>query len=164
MRAIGKSLVLTFVATWVLWVWVIRQNGAPGPLNVSPALAGLGGLASAALLHAGADTNHQSFPFYTLQVMAYSIALACLYWRTGGSVLLTMLMHSAFNNMKDLVPSAGAPAVSPFTLHATPVLRLTVLLLWVVSAVLLARMRGVAGARALTRCSPNAPIAPAPND
>jgi hypothetical protein len=28
---------------------------------------------------AGADTYHQSFPFYALQLMAYSIALAWLY-------------------------------------------------------------------------------------
>lgn len=92
---------------------------------------------------AGADTYHQSFPFYTLQVMAYSIALAWLYWRTGGSLLLTMFMHAAFNNTKDIVPSGGVPGDSPFVFHATLVFRLTVLLLWVVAAFLLVRMRGV---------------------
>lgn len=91
----------------------------------------------------GAETNHQSFPFFVLQVTAYSVALSWLYWRTGGSLLLTMFMHSAFNNMKDIVPSAGVPADSAFTLDATLVLHLTVLLLWVVSLVLLARMRSV---------------------
>lgn len=92
----------------------------------------------------GTDTYHQAFPMYTLQIMAYSVALAWLYWRTGGSLLLTMFMHSAFNNMKDIVPSAATPADGPFTLEATFVLRSTVLLFWLVAAILLARMRGIA--------------------
>jgi len=91
----------------------------------------------------GADTYRQSFPLYALQVTAYSVALAWLYWRTGGSLLLTMVMHAALNTMKDIVPSGGAPGASPFTLDSTLVFRLTVVLLWVVAAVLLVRMRGV---------------------
>lgn len=101
----------------------------------------------------GADTNGQSFPLYTAQVTAYSIALACCTGARGGSLLLTMFMHAAFNNTKDIVPSGGVPAGSVFTLHATLVLRLTVLVLWVVGVFLLVRMRGalhgsaVAGSR-----------------
>jgi membrane protease YdiL (CAAX protease family) len=91
----------------------------------------------------GAGTNGQSFPLYVLQVTAYSVALAWLYWRTGGSLLLTMFMHAAFNNTKDIVPSYGTQGASPFTLHATLVFRLTVLLLWIAVALLLVRMRGV---------------------
>ena len=91
----------------------------------------------------GADTYRQSFSLYALQVVAYSVALAWLYWRTGGSLLLTMFMHAAFNNTKDIVPSAGVQGGSVFSLHGTLVFRLTVLLLWVVSVVLLTRMRGV---------------------
>lgn len=91
----------------------------------------------------GADTNGQSFPLYVLQVMAFSVALAWLYWRTDGSLLLTMFMHSAFNNMKDIVPSGGVRGGSPFTLEATLVFRLTIVLLWVVAVLLLVRMRGV---------------------
>ncbi|HEX5439080.1 MAG TPA: type II CAAX endopeptidase family protein [Gemmatimonadaceae bacterium] len=90
----------------------------------------------------GADTNGQSFPLYALQITAYSVALAWLYWRTGGSLLLTMFMHAALNNMKDLVPSGGVHGLGPFTLEATLVFRLTVLVLWIVAAVLLVRMRG----------------------
>lgn len=90
----------------------------------------------------GTDTYHQSFPLFALQVTAYSVALAWLYWRTSGSLLLPMLMHAAFNNMKDIVPSHGVAAGSPFTLESTLVLRLSVLLLWVVGVVLLVRMRG----------------------
>jgi membrane protease YdiL (CAAX protease family) len=92
---------------------------------------------------AGADTKGQSFPLYMLQVTVYSVALAWLYWRTGGSLLLTMFMHAAFNNMKDIVPSRGVGSASPFTLEATLVFRLTVVILWVVGVLLLIRMRGV---------------------
>ena len=91
----------------------------------------------------GADSYHQSFPLYALQVTAYSVALAWLYWRTGGSLLLTMFMHAALNNTKDIVPSGGVHGASPFTLYSTLVFRLTVLVLWVVAALLLVRMRGV---------------------
>lgn len=91
----------------------------------------------------GADTNGQSFPLYTLQVTAYSVVLAWLYWRTGGSLLLTMFAHAAFNNMKDIVPSGGVPSTNPFTLDATFMARLSVLVLWAVAGVLLVRMRGV---------------------
>ncbi len=91
----------------------------------------------------GADTNGQSFPLYVLQLTAYSVALAWLYWRTGGSLLLTMFMHAAVNNTKDIVPSAGARGATPFTLDATLVFRLTVLILGVAAALLLVRMRGV---------------------
>lgn len=91
----------------------------------------------------GADTNGQSFPLYTLQLVAYSVALAWLYWRTGGSLLLTMFMHAAFNNTKDIVPSGGVSGQSVFRPSGTLVFRLTVLLLWIVAVVLLVRIRGV---------------------
>ena len=90
----------------------------------------------------GADTYGQSFPLYAAQVTAYSVLLAWLYWRTGGSLLLTMIMHAALNNTKDIVPSGGVPAGDVFTLHATLVFRLTVLVLWAIGIVLLVRMRG----------------------
>ena len=91
----------------------------------------------------GADTNGQSFPLYVLQATAYSVALAWLYWRTGGSLLLTMFMHAAFNNLKDIVPSGGVRGGSPFSFDATLVFRLSVVVLWVVGLLLLIRMRGV---------------------
>lgn len=94
----------------------------------------------------GADTNGQSFPLYTLQIVAYSVALAWLYWRTGGSLLLAMFMHAAFNNTKDMVPSGGVSGQRVFTLDGTLVFRLTVLLLWIVAIALLVRMRGVSRA------------------
>jgi len=45
----------------------------------------------------GADKYGQSFPVWTLQVVALSVAITWLYAHTNGSLLLTMLMHSAVN-------------------------------------------------------------------
>jgi len=95
---------------------------------------------------ADADTYHQSFLVWAPQVVAMSVALAWLYTRTGGSLLLVMLMHSAVNNSKDIVPSGvpsgvtGAPGV--FSLHASAISWLTLILLWSLGAYFLARMRG----------------------
>src|SRR4029077_5413333 len=52
----------------------------------------------------GADTYGQSFVTYLLTVIALSVAMAWVYWNTHGSLLLTMLMHAAINNTKDIVP------------------------------------------------------------
>lgn len=90
----------------------------------------------------GADKSGQSFPMYVVTVTALSVAMAWLYWRTNGSLLLTMLLHAAVNNTKDLVPSAVAGATNPFSLSASLVGWLTAALLWVCAAFLLLRMRG----------------------
>lgn len=92
----------------------------------------------------GADTSGQSFPLYLLQVTALSVAMAWLYWRTGGSLLLVMLLHAAVNNTKDIVPSAVAGATNPFALSTSLVAWLTVTPLWICAAYFLLRMRGAA--------------------
>jgi len=86
------------------------------------------------------DTYGQSFFVFTFQVVALSVAMAWLYARTGGSLLLVMLMHAAVNNAKDIVPSAVPGADDTFTLNASPVAWLTVAFLWICAAWLLARM------------------------
>ena len=89
----------------------------------------------------GADTYGQSFPVYLLQVTALSVAIAWLYWRTGGSLLLTMLMHAAVNNTKDIVPSAVAAPGNPLSPSASRVAWLGLALLWIAAAYFLVRMR-----------------------
>lgn len=89
----------------------------------------------------GADTLGQSFPLYLLQVTALSVAMAWLYWRTKGSLLLVMLLHAAVNNTKDIVPSAVPGATNPFALSTSLVAWLTVALLWISAAYFLVRMR-----------------------
>ena len=46
--------------------------------------------------------------------ISISVTLAWLYARTDGSLLLTMLMHAAVNNTKDIVPSAVPGAHDAF--------------------------------------------------
>lgn len=89
----------------------------------------------------GADTYGQSFAVYLLQVTALSVPLAWLYWRTGGSLLLVMLMHAAINNTKDIVPAIPRIPASPWMVSASRVSWLSLTLLWMVAGYLLVRMR-----------------------
>jgi len=86
------------------------------------------------------DTYGQSFFVFVLQVVALSVAFAWLWARTGGSLLLPMLLHSAVNNSKDIVPSATPGAMNTFGLSASLVAWLTVALLWICAGYLLARI------------------------
>ncbi len=88
-----------------------------------------------------ADTYGQSFPVYLLQVIALSVAIAWLYWRSHGSLLLTMLMHAAINNTKDIVPSIPRIPTNPFVVSASLVAWLGLALLWIVAGYFLVRMR-----------------------
>jgi membrane protease YdiL (CAAX protease family) len=87
-----------------------------------------------------ADTYGQSFSVYVLQVTALSVAIAWLWARTNGSLLLPMLMHAAVNNSKDIVPSATLGATNTFSLNASLAAWLTVTLLWICAAYFLIRM------------------------
>jgi len=86
------------------------------------------------------DTFGQSFVVFALEVTALSVAIAWLWARTGGSLLLPMLLHAAVNNSKDVVPSALPGASDMFGLIASPVAWLTVTLLWLCAAYFLIRM------------------------
>lgn len=86
------------------------------------------------------DTYGQSFFVFVLQVTALSVAITWLYARTGGSLLLPMLLHSAVNNSKDIVPSAVPGAKNTFGLHASLVAWLSVALFWICAAYFLRRM------------------------
>lgn len=92
---------------------------------------------------AEADTYHQSFFVYLLQVTALSVTFAWLWQRTGGSLLLTMLMHAAVNNGKDIVPSATPGGTSTFGLTASLTAWLTVAMLCLCAAYLLFQMRKI---------------------
>jgi membrane protease YdiL (CAAX protease family) len=92
---------------------------------------------------AATGTTGQSFPAYALGVTALSVAMAWLYWRTGGSLLLVMLMHSAINNTTGIVPGRVLDPGDPMALSATPVGWLTAALLTAGAAYFLVRMRGL---------------------
>jgi membrane protease YdiL (CAAX protease family) len=89
----------------------------------------------------GSDNAGQSFPVYLLAVTAISVAMAWLYWRTKGSLLLTMLMHAAINNTAGIV-SSPASTTNPFALKTSLVAWLTAAVLWLSAAYFLIRMRG----------------------
>ncbi len=88
----------------------------------------------------GSDSAGQSFPVYLLAVTALSTAMAWLYWRTERSLLLTMLMHAAVNNVAAVV--ASPPSVTnPFSMDTTLAAWLTAALLWITAPYFLVRMR-----------------------
>ncbi len=91
----------------------------------------------------GSDNAGQSFPVFLLAVTALSVALAWVYWRTNGSLLLTMLMHAAINNTAGIVSSAAAAGGNPFTLRPPLNAWLTAALLWICAGYFLIRMRRV---------------------
>lgn|SRR5687768_11536485 len=90
---------------------------------------------------AGADTYRQSFPVWAIQVVALSVVFAWLYARTGGSLLLVMLLHSAVNNSKDIVPSGLSEPPGVFSLEASAISWLATGLLWLCALFLLRDMR-----------------------
>ncbi|HEY6386084.1 MAG TPA: CPBP family intramembrane glutamic endopeptidase [Candidatus Acidoferrum sp.] len=96
----------------------------------------------------GADKYGQSFPVWTLQVVALSVAITWLYAHTNGSLLLTMLMHSAVNQTVGIVPSANVNPVNPFALSVSLVMWLTAAFLWVTAFYFLFRMPKVELSRA----------------
>jgi len=89
----------------------------------------------------GIETTGQSFPLYALGVIAISVAIAWLYANTNGSLFLTMLMHAAINNTKEIVPTGARPPGNPFTLSASLMGWITAAVLWICAAYLLIRMR-----------------------
>jgi len=88
---------------------------------------------------ADGDSYHQSFLAWAPQVVAVSVAMAWLYARTG-SLLLVMLLHAAVNNTRDIVPAAVTPAPGVFSIQASSVSWLGLLVAWLIAAVLLVRM------------------------
>ena len=92
------------------------------------------------VLSVGGDQFGQSFPTYLVQVTALSVAIAWLMARTGGSLLLVVLFHSAINQTKDIVPSGVPGAHDSWALSPSSVAWMTVGVLWVVAACFLSRM------------------------
>lgn len=86
------------------------------------------------------DTFNQSFPLYLMQVTALSVAMAWLFWKTNGSLLLVMILHASINNTKDIVPSALKQGTNPMALDASPIAWITLVLLWIFGFYFLYRM------------------------
>jgi membrane protease YdiL (CAAX protease family) len=80
---------------------------------------------------ATSDAYGQSFAVYAAEVVALSVAMTWLWARTGGSLLLVMLVHSAVNNSKDIVPAAQPGSTNVWGLDVSPVALITVAILWI---------------------------------
>jgi len=79
-----------------------------------------------------ADTFHQSFPLYLLQVTGLSVIMAWLLWKVNGNLLPLMVFHAAINNTKDIVPTASKASASPFTLNTSPIGWISLTMIWIV--------------------------------
>lgn len=90
----------------------------------------------------GSGSAGQSFPLYASHVTALSVAMTWLYWRTGRSLLLVMVMHAAVNNTTGIVVSAVPGASSVWTLSGSFAGWSTAGLSWLVAIGLLRAMRG----------------------
>lgn len=86
------------------------------------------------------DSYGKSFILLVSGVTALSVTFAWLWAHTRRSLLLSMLLHAAWNNAKDIVPTPTMGARSIFTLHASALSWLTVLVLWISAVYFLARM------------------------
>jgi uncharacterized protein len=80
-----------------------------------------------------------SFPLYVLGVTALSVVFAWLYAKTGGSLLLVTLMHSAIAEALLLLPTPPTLA-SPFAFPIELASWLSIGVLWMSAGYLLARM------------------------
>lgn len=89
----------------------------------------------------GTDTYHQSFIVYATQVTGISVAMAWLWEKTGGSLLLTMLMHAAVNNTQDIIPSAVPAGTKTFGFSASALSWHAAAVLWIFAAYFLVQMR-----------------------
>lgn len=89
----------------------------------------------------GSPNFGQSFPVYLLAVTAISVGMAWLYWRTNGSLFITMLMHSSINNIAGIVRGPVSESTNPFTLRPSLFAWLTAGLMWMWAVYLLVRMR-----------------------
>jgi membrane protease YdiL (CAAX protease family) len=89
----------------------------------------------------GSGSDGQSFPIYLLHVTGLSVAMAWLYWKTEGSLLLVMVMHASVNNTTGIVPAAVPNAVDPMSFEGSLVAWATVGISLLVAALLLTQMR-----------------------
>ena len=93
----------------------------------------------------------QSFPVWALGVTGLSVAFAWLYAHTGGSLFLTMLMHSVVNNIPHFAFTPAANTRNISSIDDTLLLWLSTLFLWIGAVCLLPGMGRLQLSRALNR-------------
>ena len=78
---------------------------------------------------------------FVMRLMHSGRDFAWLYTRTNGSLLLTMLLHAAINNSKDIVPSGVPGGTETFGFRASRISWIALALLWGCAAGFLLDMR-----------------------
>lgn len=152
----GTTPWLLMLGAIVLSTWVQAGEEVGWRGYALPRLARFMGLGGASLLLGlvwafwhlplfflqGSGSDGQSFPIYFLHVTALSVAMAWLFWKTRGSLLLVMVMHASVNNTTGLVPATLPEPVNTWSFEGSPMAWITLGLSWAVAAVLLFKMRG----------------------
>jgi len=90
----------------------------------------------------GSTNFGQSLPVALAGGVALHIAFAWLYSNTGGSLLLTMVMHAAWNQAVSVVPTRLAEPGSVWAVDSKAVTWFLVGIVWVAAAYFLVRMPG----------------------
>ncbi len=95
------------------------------------------------LLAVPGSTNFgQSLPVAFAGGVALHVAFAWLYSQSGGSLLLTMVMHAAVNQAVSVVPTRLVEPGSMWAIDPKPVTWSLIGLLWLAAAYFLSRMPG----------------------
>jgi membrane protease YdiL (CAAX protease family) len=115
-----------------------------GPASI--VLGAIWGLWHLPLFFVPGEDYGQPFFVFAMGTTALSVAIAWLYANTKGSLLLTMLMHSAVNQTVGVVPDALAEPGNPFSLSAPIPFYLSVGFLWIAAGYFLFRFRRVPAA------------------
>jgi CAAX protease family protein len=112
-----------------------------GPASIL--LGAIWGLWHLPLFFVPGEDYGQPFFVFAMGTTALSVAIAWLYANSKGSLLLTMLMHSAVNQTVGIVPDRLAEPANPFSLRAPIPFYLTVGFLWIAAGYFLVRFRRV---------------------
>jgi len=110
-----------------------------GPASI--VLGAVWGLWHLPLFFVPGEDYGQPFFVFAMGTTALSVAIAWLYANSKGSLLLTMLMHSAVNQTVGIVPDTLAQPGNPFSLRAPIPFYLTVGFLWIAAGYFLVRFR-----------------------
>jgi membrane protease YdiL (CAAX protease family) len=151
----GDTPVMLMVVSTAVSLWAQAGEEVGWRGYASPRLARYVGLAGASVILGvvwavwhlplfilpDSGSTGQSFPVYLLHVTALSVMFAFLYWKTGGSLLLVMLLHAAVNNTTGIVPAAVGGATAPVALGGSLVAWAIVAISWIVAVPLLFLMR-----------------------
>jgi len=141
---LGRFFIITFAASWTS-CGLASRIASPGLQTALVYLGtfapGLVALFLTALAEGGNGVRALLASLFRWRVQArwYAFALGFII-TVKLTVAVLMLLHSAVNNTKDIVPSAQAGALHVFALSTSAVAWMTLALLWIAAIWLLVQM------------------------